>query len=133
MFVAALREAGIAASIGGVGDALMESAVGLNKSVLVDQHSIGTRRAELGQETTSWARWCITARPIRQSSTKPPLLYEQRQDHAVISAELREPRVSSSIEAVHIDLTRTDHPMGLRAASLRNFWKFTCPLIPGVR
>lgn len=60
--------------IGGVGDALMESAVGLNKSVLVDQHSIGTRRAELEQETTSWARWCITARPIRQSSTKPPLL-----------------------------------------------------------
>jgi beta-dihydromenaquinone-9 omega-hydroxylase len=87
---------------------------------LVDQHSIGTRRAELEQETTSWARWCITARPIRQSSTKPPLLYEQCQDHAAISAELREPRVSSSIETVYIGLTRTEHQSGsVRLAYLR--------------
>jgi len=65
-FTEALREVGIAGSVGSVGDALdnalMESAVGLYKSELIDQHSTFTGRAELERETASWVHWYNTAR-----------------------------------------------------------------------
>jgi len=41
---------------------LMESAVGLYKSELIDQHSTFTGRAELERETASWVHWYNTAR-----------------------------------------------------------------------
>jgi putative transposase len=65
-FTEALHEAGIAGSIGSVGDALdnalMESAVGLYKSELIDQHPTFAGRAELECETAAWVHWYNTAR-----------------------------------------------------------------------
>lgn len=65
-FTEALWEAGITGSIGTVGDALdnalMESAVGLYKSELIDQHPTCTGRAELERETASWVHWYNTTR-----------------------------------------------------------------------
>jgi putative transposase len=53
--------AGIAGSTGSVGDALdnalMESAVRLYMSELIDQHSTLTGRAELERESASWVHW----------------------------------------------------------------------------
>ena len=60
-FTEALRDSGIAGSIGSVGDALdnalMESAVGLSKSELIDQYPAFSGRAELERETASWVHW----------------------------------------------------------------------------
>ena len=91
-FTEALREAGIAGSIGSVGDALdnalMESAVGLYKSELIDQHSTFTGRAELERETASWVHWYNTARLHSSIEYRPPAEYEQRYHQAVTSAEV---------------------------------------------
>ena len=104
-FTEALREAGIAGSIGSVGDALdnalMESAVGLYKSELIDQHSTFTGRAELERETASWVHWYNTARLHSSIEYRPPAEYEQRYHQAVTSARGREPRVSGSCRRYH--------------------------------
>jgi len=71
----ALIEAGIAPSIGTVGDALdnalMESTIGLCKTELIDHDGDGswTGRAEVETETASWVHWCSTTR-IHHSITK---------------------------------------------------------------
>lgn len=71
----ALIEAGIAASIGTVGDALdnalMESTIGLYKTELIDHDRAGswTGRGEVETETASWVHWYSTTR-IHHSITK---------------------------------------------------------------
>ena len=91
-FTEALREGGIAGSIGSVGDALdnalMESAVGLYKSELIDKHSTFTGRAELERETASWVHWYNTVRLHSSIEYRPPVEYEQRYHQAVTSAEV---------------------------------------------
>jgi transposase InsO family protein len=91
-FTEALREAGIAGSIGSIGDALdnalMESAVGLYKSELINQHSPFTGRAELERETASWVHWYNTTRLHSSIEYRPPVEYEQRYHQAVTSTEV---------------------------------------------
>jgi putative transposase len=65
-------------------NALMESAVGLYKSELIDQHPTFAGRAELERETASWVHWYNTAR--LHSSIQYE--YEQRYHQAVTSAEV---------------------------------------------
>jgi putative transposase len=81
-FTEALHEAGIAGSIGSVGDALdnalMESAVGLYKSELIDQHPTFTGRAELERETAAWVHWYNIARLHSSLAYQPPIEFEQR-------------------------------------------------------
>jgi putative transposase len=79
-FTEALQEAGIAGSIGSFGDALdnalMESAVGLYKSELIDQHptftgrATGTRNRRLGP--------LVQHRPHSSLDYQPPIEFEQR-------------------------------------------------------
>jgi putative transposase len=60
-FTDALTESGIAGSIGSVGDALdnalMESAIGLYKTELIDRHRSWTGRVEVERETAAWVHW----------------------------------------------------------------------------
>ena len=91
-FTEALRVAGIVGSIGSVGDALdnalMESAVGLYKSELIDQHPTFSGRAELERETASWVHWYNTSRLHSSIEYLPPVEYEQRYHQAVTSVEV---------------------------------------------
>jgi putative transposase len=91
-FTEALREAGIAGSIGTVGDALdnalMESAVGLYKSELVDHHPTITGRAELECQTAEWVHWYNTSRLHSSIEYLPPVEYEQSYHQAVTSTEV---------------------------------------------
>jgi putative transposase len=91
-FTEALREAGIAGSIGSVGDALdnalMESAVGLYNSELIDSRPTFTGSAELERETASWVHWYNTARLHSSIDYRPPVEYEQRYHQAVTSTEV---------------------------------------------
>jgi putative transposase len=84
--------AGIVGSIGSVGDALdnalMESAVGLYKSELIDQHPTFSGRAELERETASWVHWYNTSRLHSSIEYLPPVEYEQRYHQAVTSVEV---------------------------------------------
>lgn len=81
-FTEALTAAGIAGSIGSVGDALdnalMESTIGLYKTELVDSspHS-WTGRAELERETASWVHWFNTSRLHSSIHYCSPVEYEQ--------------------------------------------------------
>ena len=81
-FTEALREAGIAGSIGSVGDALdnalMESTIGLYKTELIDRHPRSwTGRAELERETAAWVHWYNTTRLHSSIGYLPPTEYEQ--------------------------------------------------------
>jgi putative transposase len=81
-FTEALREAGIAGSIGSVGDALdnalMESTIGLFKTELVDRYERSwTGRAELERETAGWVHWYNTTRLHSAIGHVPPIEYEQ--------------------------------------------------------
>ena len=81
-FTEALLEAGIAGSIGSVGDALdnalMESTIGLFKTELVDRHDRSwTGRAELERETAGWVHWYNTARLHSALGQVPPVEFEQ--------------------------------------------------------
>ncbi len=83
VFTNALLEAGIAGSIGRVGDALdnalMESTIGLYKTELIDRHPRSwTSRVEVERETASWVHWYNTARPHSAIGYLPPTEYEQR-------------------------------------------------------
>lgn len=80
-FTEALVEAGIAGSIGSVGDALdnalMESTIGLYKTELIDRHQRSwTGRAELETETASWVHWYNTTRLHSSIEYLPPAEYE---------------------------------------------------------
>ena len=80
-FTDALVEAGIAGSIGSVGDALegalMESTIGLYKTELIDRHQTSwSGRAEVERETASWVHWYNQARVHSSIGYLPPVEYE---------------------------------------------------------
>jgi len=80
-FTDALIEAGIAGSIGSVGDALdnalMESTIGLYKTELIDRHDRSwTGRAEIETETAAWVHWYNTTRLHSAIGYLPPVAYE---------------------------------------------------------
>jgi putative transposase len=82
-FTDALLEAGIAGSIGTVGDALdnalMESTIGLYKTELIDwRDRTWTGRAEVERETASWVHWFNTTRLHSSIGYTPPIEYEQQ-------------------------------------------------------
>lgn len=81
-FTDALLEAGIAGSIGSVGDALdnalMESSIGLYKTELIQRHHKSfTGWAELERETASWVAWFNSTRLHSSIGYLPPVEYEQ--------------------------------------------------------
>jgi putative transposase len=87
-FTEALLEAGIAGSIGTVGDALdnalMESTIGLFKTELVERHSRSwSGRAELERETAGWVHWYNTARLHSAIGHLPPVEFEQHYREAL--------------------------------------------------
>lgn len=79
-FTEALREAGIIASIGTVGDALdnalMESAIGLFKTELITRNRSWTGRAEVERETAAWIHWYNTQRLHSALGHVPPIEFE---------------------------------------------------------
>lgn len=82
-FTKALLEAGIAGSIGTVGDdldnALMESTIGLYKTEMVNRHrATWTGHNELEAETASWVQWFNTTRLHSSIDYLPPVEFEQR-------------------------------------------------------
>jgi putative transposase len=82
-FTEALREAGIAGSIGTVGDALdnalMESTIGLFKTGLIERHPRSwTGRAEVEKATAEWVHWYNPARLHSALDYLPPVEFEQR-------------------------------------------------------
>jgi len=83
VFTTALIEAGIAPSIGTVGDALdnalMESTIGLYKTELIDRRPrTWTGPAEVETETASWVHWFNTERLHSSINYLPPITYEQQ-------------------------------------------------------
>jgi len=81
VFTEALIEAGVAGSIGTVGDALdnalMESTIGLYKTELIDRHpNTWTGRVEVENETASWVHWYNTTRLHSSIGYVPPIEYE---------------------------------------------------------
>jgi hypothetical protein len=82
-FSEALIEAGIAPSIGTVGDALdnalIESTIGLSKTELIDHdHTRSwTGRAEVKRETASWVHWYNTTRNHHSIGKMTPIEFEQ--------------------------------------------------------
>lgn len=84
-FTDALRSAGIAASIGTVGDALdnalMESTIGLYKTELIDRHRSFTGRADPEHAAEEWVHWYNTSRLHSALGHRPPTEYEQHYHH----------------------------------------------------
>jgi putative transposase len=83
-FTEALRDAGIAPSIGTVGDALdnalMESTIGLYKTELIehDRTHSWSGRAEVERETASWVHWYNTTRIHHSIAKMSPIEFEDR-------------------------------------------------------
>ncbi|MFI7482430.1 IS3 family transposase [Kocuria sp. M1R5S2] len=80
-FTEALLEAGIAGSIGTVGDALdnalMESTIGLYKNELIELNRRSWRtRAEVETETADWVHWYNAHRLHSAIGYRPPLEHE---------------------------------------------------------
>ena len=76
-------EAGIAPSIGTVGDALdnalMESTIGLYKTELIDRHPrTWTGPAEVETATADWVHWFNAERLHSSINYLPPITYEQQ-------------------------------------------------------
>jgi putative transposase len=80
-FTEALTEAGIAGSIGSVGDALdnalMESTIGLFKTELIDRQRSWTGRTEVERETAAWVHWFNTDRLHSSIGYRPPVEFEE--------------------------------------------------------
>lgn len=83
-FTEALIDAGIAPSIGTVGDALdnalIESAIGLYKTELIehpDRTHAWTGRAEVERETASWVHWYNTTRIHHSLDKMSPVEFEE--------------------------------------------------------
>ncbi len=81
-FTEALADAGIAASIGTVGDALdnalMESTIGLYKTELIDREPRSwSGAAEVERETANWVHWFNTDRLHTSIGKIPPIEYEE--------------------------------------------------------
>lgn len=93
-FTEALCEAGIAGSIGSVGDALdnalMESTIGLYKTELIDRQRSWTGRAEVERETAAWVHWFNTERLHSSIGYRPPVEFEDhyRDNHAAPDLEV---------------------------------------------
>ena len=81
-FTDALHESGIAGSIGSVGDALdnalMESAIGLYKTELINREKSWSGRAEVERDTATWVHWYNTTRLHSSLDYLSPTAYEQR-------------------------------------------------------
>lgn len=83
-FTEALLDAGIAPSIGTVGDALdnalIESTIGLYKTELIehDRPRSWTGRAEVETETASWVHWFNTTRIHHSIGKRSPIEFEER-------------------------------------------------------
>lgn len=81
-FTEALIDAGIAGSIGSVGDALdnalMESTIGLYKTELIDHDRprAWSGRAEVERETASWVHWFNTTRIHHSIGKLSPIEFE---------------------------------------------------------
>lgn len=79
-FTEALLEAGIAGSIGSVGDALdnalMESTIGLFKTELIDRQRSWTGRNAVERETAAWVHWFNTERLHSAIGYQPPVEFE---------------------------------------------------------
>ena len=92
-FTEALLEAGIAPSVGTVGDALdnalMESTIGLYKTELVDHDRARSwsGAAELERETASWVHWYNTSRIHHSIAKMSPIEFEELHEHAKIAAD----------------------------------------------
>lgn len=89
-FTEELREAGIAGSIGTVGDALdnalMESTIGLYKTELIDQRATGPNwsgRHEVERETAEWVRWFNTERIHSSLGYVTPIERESMYTHTL--------------------------------------------------
>jgi putative transposase len=85
VFTQALTDAGIAPSIGTVGDALdnaldnalMESTIGLYKTELIRRHPrTWNGAAELERETADWVHWFNSAQIHTSIGRVPPIEYE---------------------------------------------------------
>ncbi|HTQ93937.1 MAG TPA: IS3 family transposase [Streptosporangiaceae bacterium] len=78
---AELAAAGIAPSVGSVGDsydnALAESIVGLYKAEVIDHLGPWETPAQVEAATSEWASWYNTARVMRRTRGRPPAEYEQ--------------------------------------------------------
>ena len=90
-FTDALVEAGIAGSIGSVGDALdnalMESTIGLYKTELIDRHPKSwSGRAEVERETASWVHWFNATRLHSSTGYLSPIEYEHAYHQRTILA-----------------------------------------------
>lgn len=81
-FTEALLEAGIAGSIGSVGDALdnalMESTIGLYKTELIERQRSWTGRNEVERETAAWVHWFNTERLHSAIDYRPPVEFEDQ-------------------------------------------------------
>ena len=86
-FTEALIDAGIAGSIGSVGDALdnalMESTIGLFKTEVIefDPRRSWTGRADVERETAEWVYWFNTARIHHSIDRLSPITFEDRYRH----------------------------------------------------
>jgi transposase InsO family protein len=91
-FTEALTEAGIAGSIGSVGDALdnalMESTIGLYKTELIDRQRSWTGRNEVERETAAWVHWFNTARLHSAIDYRPPVEFENNYRDTTATADL---------------------------------------------
>ena len=78
---AELAAAGIAPSVGSVGDsydnALAESVIGLYKTEVIDHLGPWETPAQVEAATSEWASWYNTARVMRRTGGRPPAEYEQ--------------------------------------------------------
>ena len=78
---AELAAAGIAPSVGSVGDsydnALAESVIGLYKTEVIDHLGPWETPARVEAATSEWASWYNTARVMRRTAGRPPAEYEQ--------------------------------------------------------
>ena len=78
---AELAAAGIAPSVGSVGDsydnALAESIIGLYKTEVIGHLGPWETPAQVEAATSEWASWYNTARVMRRTGGRPPAEYEQ--------------------------------------------------------
>jgi putative transposase len=91
-FTEALLDAGIAGSIGSVGDALdnalMESTIGLYKAELIDRQRSWTGRNEVERETAAWVHWFNTERLHSAIDYRPPVEFEDIYRDTTATADL---------------------------------------------
>ena len=91
-FTEALLEAGIAGSIGSVGDALdnalMESTIGLYKTELIDRQRSWTGRNAVERETAAWVHWFNTERLHSALDYRPPVEFEDHYRDPTATADL---------------------------------------------